>query len=440
MLDSFLRGLDACLSEGESRILVALSGGADSVALLLLCHSAAAPRNLVIGACHVHHHLRHGEADRDLEFCRSLCGKLKVPFATTHLDPAGPRGRSPEDWWRQQRYALLEQQRREWGFHVVATAHTLDDQAETVLLKLLRGSGPRGLAGIRSRSGAVIRPLLDLERQRLREFLADAGQEWVEDSTNRCRTAPRGWVRWELLPLLGTRNPNIRRSLAELAHTLAADDAYFARRLAEQSEWPRVGAPVSRSPVAALPAPLRRRWLLALAERLPLGEPPSRIQIAMVEHMLGDGQPAAVDLGRRWVLRRRGELLILEPPPCRPFDPIEIAAVGECELPGGFLVRFAMPPAEMRHRAFLHTRIQDETVSWRSIRPGERLPLPDGRPIRPLLVRAGIPSSWLRAWPLLEAGGTMIWVPGVSVAAGWLADQETGMLVEMEEPWERHGR
>lgn len=419
-------------------ILVALSGGADSVALLRLLLAAGRVRDLAVGACHVHHHLRGLDADRDLAFCDALCRRHGVPLAVGHLDPTPPAGRSPEAWWRQERYRLLDEHRRAGGWSLVATAHTRDDQAETVLIKLLRGAGPRGLAGIRGHSRAVIRPLLGFSREELRAYLTSLDQDWREDVTNRDETTPRGWVRWVLLPLLASRNPAIVPSLGYLATTLAGDEEYLAERLAEDGAWPRIGDPVPLAGVASLPPALRRRWLLALADRLPLAEPPGRAQLDAFETLLHQGRPAALDLGRRWILGRRGSRLWLEPPPCTPFSPLPAAVPGEAVLPGGFAVRMGLPERGAAHVAWLHRRLLNAAACWRSLRPGERFPVPGGTPVRPLLSRAGVPGPWRQAWPVLEADGRMIWVPGVGVEEDWLGDQVTGVLAEMEEPWARH--
>src|SRR5208337_3531897 len=145
-------------------IVVALSGGGDSVALLLLLREASERLHCPVHAAHVHHHLRGEDADADAAYCGELCGRVGVPLVVEHLAPERPPGSSPEAWWRRQRYRALEGVRRRCGAAVVATAHTRDDQAETVLLKLLRGAGPRGVAGIRPRVGNVIRPLLEVPR------------------------------------------------------------------------------------------------------------------------------------------------------------------------------------------------------------------------------------------------------------------------------------
>ena len=419
-------------------VLVALSGGADSVALLSLFHDAAADLRCEVAAAHVHHHQRGVAADDDAAYCRELCERLGVKLVVEHLEPGRPRGASPEAWWRQERYRVLEAVRNRLGCAAVATAHTRDDQAETVLLKLLRGAGPRGVAGIRRRTGFVVRPLLDMPRAALREYLAAAKVSWREDGSNADQAYPRAWVRHRVLPTVAARFPHAADHLAAFAADLAADEELLSRTLGERAVWPELGRPVAAELVAALPESLRRRWVLGLAERLPLGEPPSRRQIEHVSAMLSGGQPAAVDLGRRWVLARRGELVVLQPPPLPRFAPRPAEWPSRAELPGGFVgVLGAASAPGARHRARLHRRVCECAVSWRSVVPGERFA---GVPVARRLAACGVPAQWRRAWPVLQAGDTMVWLPAVGVADGWAEDGTEGVAVALEEPWERHDR
>ena len=182
------------LLPGGTRVAVAVSGGADSVALLhlLLRARARAAGSKSPGLVHVNHQLRGRDADRDEAFCRALAAQLDVP---AHVERVGVRqaaaaeGRSIEDAARRRRYAALEEAAQALGADRVAVGHTRDDQAETVLLKLLRGAGPRGLAGIYPQNGAIVRPLFDVRRQQLRTWLADNGIGHVEDASQR-RTSP----------------------------------------------------------------------------------------------------------------------------------------------------------------------------------------------------------------------------------------------------------
>ena len=421
-------------------LVVALSGGADSVALLLLLHRNHEALRCTLHAVHVHHHARGAEADGDAEHCAALCRTLGVPLVLEHLDGSPPPGESAEAWWRAGRYARLAGVRRRLDAAAVATGHTLDDQAETVLLKLLRGSGPRGVAAVRARHGATIRPLLSFRRAELRAWLAAEGVGWREDATNADTDRPRAWVRHRLLPLLLERAPRAAEHLAAFAAALAEDEVALGGWLAREGQWPEVKEPVPIPRVRELPAALRRRWLLELAARLPLGEPPSRHQLEQFDGLLDHGRPAAVDLGRRWVLRRRGARLILSPPPCRPFDPVVVVVPSEVSLPGGFVARLGVGSPSACHRALLAPRLREVSLVWRPVRPGERAQGSGGRPLTALLAAAGIPAEWRRAWPVLEAGGTIAWLPGVGVQRGWDAAPAVAVVAELEEPWVRRAR
>ena len=353
-------------------VLVALSGGADSVALLCLLHESLPEIGCPVHAAHVHHHLRGAEADADAAYCGQLCERLAVSLVVEHLDPTRPRGSSPEAWWRHERYRVLEGVRQRLECAALATAHTRDDQAETVLLKLLRGAGPRGVAGVRRRNGTTVRPLLDSRREELREFLSARGVEWREDASNADPALPRAWVRSRLAPLLSEAFPGSAAHLADFAAALAEDDALLGALLAERGVWPEVGGTVPVERVAALPLALLRRWVLELASRLPLAEPPSRRQLEAVNRMIAGGSPAAVDLGRRWVLRRRRGVLVLCPPPLRGFGARPAAVPSRVELPGGFVASLGMPGRGAPHRARLHRRLTGAPVVWRSVKPGER--------------------------------------------------------------------
>jgi tRNA(Ile)-lysidine synthase len=202
VLDTIRR--HALMRRGD-RVLVALSGGPDSVALLLLLRELEASGELAVaGVAHLNHGLRES-AHADEQFCRTLAAEVGLPFRSDLIDVRARATRlrvSLEDAGRQARYELFERVAAEMDAQVIATGHTRDDQAETFLLRLIRGAGPRGLAGIHPRAGQVVRPLLDLRRDELREYLASVGQPFRDDESNRDLSIPRNRVRHELLPLL----------------------------------------------------------------------------------------------------------------------------------------------------------------------------------------------------------------------------------------------
>ena len=416
------------------RLVVAISGGPDSTSLAWLLARTGGRLGVSIALGHVHHGVRGAEADEDARFCQRLADKLGVPFFLAALPPP-PKGVSPEAFWRKERYAALERQRQQWGAAAVATGHTLEDQAETVLLKLLRGSGPRGVAGIRRRAGTVIRPLLAFCRQELAAYLASLGEGFRQDQSNLVPDRPRTFLRWRVLPLLVEGFPRALEHLAAFGEELAEDEALLGE-LASQALPPlRLGERCPVGKLAALPAPLRRRWLQALAATLPLAEPPSREQFALFARLLDRGSPRALDLGSRWVLRREREVLLLAPPPLAPFAPQPVPVPGVLPLPGGFVLGVGERVGRADHRAWLAPELAGKPLVVRSLPAGLRF---RGKEVRKELARAGVPREWRAAWPVLCLGDTIVWVPGVGVAPSW--GREQGLLAELEEPWERHGR
>lgn len=423
-------------------VLVALSGGADSTGLLVLMALARRELGCSLYACHVNHGARP-TADQDVAFCRELCRVHAVGLVVECLGERPPSGVSREAWWREQRYARLDAARARLGCAAVLTAHTADDQAETVLLKLARGAGPRGVAGIRVRRPGVGRPLLGVRRSELRAWLQERGVGWCEDASNADLAQPRAWMRQVLLPSLDARFPRATEHLVAWARMLEEDEDVLGALVAEVPR-PALGRPVSLPVLAALPPALHHRWVLAVAAELPLAEPPDQAQLQAVGELLEKGRPAAVDLGCHWVLRRRGERLVLCPPPVRPFEPQQGALPGRQVLEGGFRVSLGEDVAgseRVVHRTWLTPGLHGADLRWRPPAIGETVTWGTCRgKLTALLARLGVPAEWRRAWPLLEADGRMVWIPGVGTAPAWVGEVGHGVLATLEEPWKRHVR
>jgi len=205
----------------DTRVLAAVSGGSDSIALVHILRDLAAAGELcLVGLAHFNHQLRSA-ADADEQFAAGVAASLGLPLAVDREDVAARakrERRSVEDAARAARHEFFERARVTAGADVVALGHTRDDQAETVLLRLARGAGPRGLAGMHPRNGTHVRPLLGCRRQDLRAWLDDRQLRFVEDATNQDVGIPRNRVRAELMPLLETRfNPGIVDVLADQA-------------------------------------------------------------------------------------------------------------------------------------------------------------------------------------------------------------------------------
>ncbi len=250
--------IDSSLLKPGLRLAVGLSGGADSVALLRALAARSAELGLVLHAAHLHHGLRGEEADADLAFARELAAGLGLPFHEARIDVAaeskanpatGKPAESIEEAARRLRYAWLSKLMAEGHVDAVATAHTLDDQAETVLAKFLRGAWTEGLAGIAPRletpEGDIIRPLLATTRAEIEAYLGELGQSWREDTSNRHLTFTRNRIRHELLPLLEGWNPRLREHLVQMAALARDEESWWLSeltRLAPQILMP--GRPV----------------------------------------------------------------------------------------------------------------------------------------------------------------------------------------------------
>ena len=213
---------DNNLLDKGNKYIVALSGGADSVALLLSLRQLGYD----VEAAHCNFHLRGEESDRDEKFCVSLCEKLSVPLHRIHFDTleyASLHKISIEMAARELRYNYFAQLRNDIGACGVCVAHHRDDSVETVLLNLVRGTGLRGLRGIQPVHDGIIRPLLVVTRSEIEEFLRAEGQDYVTDSTNKETDFMRNKVRLELIPLLKELNPAACENIAHTAGVLCVD-------------------------------------------------------------------------------------------------------------------------------------------------------------------------------------------------------------------------
>jgi tRNA(Ile)-lysidine synthase len=293
---------DRSLLRPGDRICVAVSGGADSTALLFALLEANAektPLGIVVTAAHVHHGLRGSDADADEAFLRDLCDRLGVALRVFHVNTAARQAAAREgleEAARTVRYDALRSLIAEGTADAIATAHTLDDQAETVIMKLLRGAWTEGLAAISptiaptpQQPGRILRPLLAVRRSEIEAFLDARGQPWREDASNRDLSLTRNRVRHELMPALRHFNPCIDEALARTADIARDEESFWQdeiARLLPQLLLPgkpvrgggrAVGTAVGEQScavelarIAPMPAALRRRVVRALARSVGL--------------------------------------------------------------------------------------------------------------------------------------------------------------------------
>lgn len=370
----------------SKRFLVGLSGGVDSVVLL---HALAA-EGLDLRAAHVHHGLSPN-ADKWARFCQRLCKKLDVPLTVRRVRV----DKKSEASARAARYAALKKQ----SFEVLALAHQLDDQAETVLLNLVRGAGPRGASGMPARGTidgrVLLRPLLDVPREAIVAYARDNDLEWIEDESNAMDIFSRNFIRLHVAPLLAERYPRWREALARAAR-------HFGRRDADERALMRefLSAQGLRAPSEAK--------LVEMLKQLT-----SRSAGTLIEH---DGAQLRV---------YRGSVRVEKPAQKGEFRPVEWRGERRIAMPalGGELRFSRARGAGIDPKWLKGGRLQ---VRLRS--GGERLQPDARRPrrtLKNLFQEAGVPSWQRKKLPLLYRGDELVWVPGLGVDSRYAAAEKT---------------
>jgi tRNA(Ile)-lysidine synthase len=398
-------------------VLVAVSGGLDSTVLLDLLHRVAGPHRLQLIVAHLDHAI-HPHSPAVAERVAELAHRLGLVLHSGRID-LGPD--TTETRARAARLAWLEETRRRAGARYILLAHQADDQAETVLMRLLRGSGPAGLAGMPARRGTLVRPLLPFSREALLRYARARELAWWEDSANQDSRHLRSWIRRDVLPHLARRLPDVSRRLRDAGRHAARNRRAWAAAL---GCWPgldhrregRVHS-VNWPLLQGLPAPLQCALIQSVSRRS--GAVPGVRRITSALRLLAAGQSGnTADLGAGWSLELAFDRLRLLPPgrSARP-ETLPIAGdAGEATW-GGFAVRWepGIAPRTQPRDGDTAWFIRD-TLILRPWRAGDRLS-PIGGSGHRLAVRcfqdAKVPSSERRTWPILEGGGEPAWIPGV---------------------------
>lgn len=425
------------------RVAVAVSGGADSVALLRVMVEAAPEIGLALSVTHVHHGLRGVEADGDAAFVAELARQLRLPLHAHRVNTqaaARAERKTLEEAARHLRYAWFRDLLAQGRADVVATAHTLDDQAETVLHRLLRGAWTEGLSGIHPViaccGGAIVRPFLSVRHQEIVAWLQEIRQGWREDASNQDMAFTRNRIRHELLPQLASFNPRIAEQLAQMA-TLARDEeswweAELARVLpslllpgrpvrgggraaSTRPNQGSVGMELERLRVLA-PA-LQRRVLRAAARQLGcalnfeqterlmmLCEPTGARRQQLASDLRAERTPRELRL-----VRKAATAKVVEAPTA-----VELPVPGEVSALGVTL------------RASPRSGADPTTppAMLRTPRPGDRVRMRYSRapkPLKEIFSRmadgAGSDADARKTWPLVEWRGRIVWMKGVALEA-----------------------
>lgn len=429
---SFARG--PCGLRAGARILVACSGGGDSLALLLILSELAAAEKWELAVAHLDHMLQpdSGEA---AAFVRVRAAALGLPFyggrvAVNRL--ASSVGRSPEDAARFARRAFLARAAREWRADAVALGHTADDQAETVVLNLIRGAGLRGFAAMPPRLGLFVRPLLNTRRTHLRRYLRARGVVWREDELNRDVSLLRNWVRHILLPAWERQAPGARERLCALA--AAARDANVVVEKRAVALWEVVACADARGVRLAddFPAGVAR-YLIPVLTREAFARVAGdaagleRQHFRAVASLLIGG---AANLPKGVVARRDDNGVLFEKKTLKPrllSWAAKVRANGVTALPGiGVTINFRPGQAPTHLTAngweevWLSPRAARGLVvrSWRhgdALRP---VGLGGTKKLQDIFTDAKVPAELRSRWPVVAGRAGVLWVPGLALAEG----------------------
>ena len=433
------------LWRADTRIVAAVSGGADSVALFCALQQLAAGGDCQLaGLAHLHHHIRGAEADGDAAFCRQLAERAGVPMVIGDADVpalAASAGVSLEVAGRGARRQFYATAQATLSASRVAVAHTRDDQAETVLLRLARGAGPLGLSGMAPRRDHLVRPLLDIPRAELRSYLNELGVTWREDATNADRAIPRNRVRHEVLPRLRELNAQADAALARAAGLLRTD-AVFLDGLANEAATRLVrldpGAKGAKGAgrrvtidaveLARLPLALARRVALRALET---ANPSRSYGLEEAERLC---ETAAGGVGGSLAgleMERFGAAVVIVSrlPWAASFDPFELQLdmPGVVDAPHGRWTLSAsgcIPRHEARAEAgqvMLDAGTLSPGLIVRPRRPGDRLhPLgaPGRKKVQDVFVDRKIPRDDRDLEPIVtDEMGRIVWVAGQVLAA-----------------------
>ena len=410
----------------------ALSGGADSTALLCVLHELRDVLQIDLRAVHVHHGIRGAEADRDAAFCAHLCEKYGIPLQTLYVDAPARAAAQPhlslETAARDLRYAALRQAAPEG---VIATAHHAGDNAETILFHLIRGSGLSGLCGIPPRNGRIIRPLLYAQREDILAYLAEIGQDFIEDSSNFTAEAARNRIRQTVIPALVQENPAVLRHISRTAELLSADSALLMQQadtILRRCYDPQTGA---LHHLRGQPQPLRMRVIMLVLRQMQ--RDPSYALLQRADGVLLHG--GRQQLGSGILAQADGDTLYLLRESSAPAElPMQL---GENRPVAGKICRAERLLSRNSHKCDTHSTLDFDKIIgkpyFRKPRRDDRIELP-GRGFRTALrkcIQANVPAPQRAGLHALYDDAGCIWCEGVGIAARVKPDAQTKTLLTL---------
>jgi len=432
-----------------ARILCAFSGGPDSTALLHALNSARERYGLSVFAFHVNHNLRGAESKRDEDFCREFCEARKIDFHSVSADVKGysrENGIGIEQAAREVRYRLFETYADRFGYDLIATAHTADDNAETVLFNLIRGSGIAGLCGIPPVRGIIIRPLIEATRAEVMAYLKENGLSFVEDSTNSDTAYTRNLIRREVIPKAKSINPDFAHPLVRNTRLLRSQrDALSALEEAAASNirFYGTGCRVDSGFLKSLSPAVAGFVVLSMGEML--GERFSSVNVGDALSVLKDGSGAKRIIlpGKLTAYNKDGVFSISravpEPPP--PFAERKIWEGCRVELPNGGEITCRMAETgEKIHNSFnifnLDCSKIDDVLVLRPRKPGDRMRKNRSSgtaSVKKLMNEAKIPPELRGAHVVVACGEKVLAVEGIGVNCDYAADSlKSALKIEIK--------
>ena len=421
-----------------AKIIVGLSGGADSVALLHLLWSMRGENDWSIAAVHIHHGLRGADADADQNFAEEFCASLGVPCIVKQYDvkaEAKLRKLGEEETGRLFRYAAFQEAAGEQGY--IAVAHHQKDQSETLLLRLCRGTGLKGLTGMSFVRENICRPLLGCSREEIEAYCKANGLNWREDGSNQETKYARNKIRLQVLPVLEEVNPKAVAHMAETAALLALEEDFLEQQAAAcfaevTQPSPADEVHLRREKLLALHPAMKKR-VLRKAMAVFLTEDVSQVQIDALEDLLTKPTGKSRDFLQGISAENRYDVLVLSRKKekaegyCYPLHLGEEVFIPEGEIAAEMwiLEKNAEISEDICTKVFDYDKIK-ENICCRTRKAGDVISLKGGRKkIKSLFIDEKVSRTARETYPIIAAGEEILWVPGLRVSEAHRADEQT---------------
>ena len=419
-----------------SVVVCAVSGGKDSVALLHVMLALQKKLSIRVEAAHLNHQLRGEESERDEAFVRSLCRARNVPLHTARADVAAraeQTGESIEEAARRARYAFFQTLPG-----VVATAHTMDDNLETVLLNLIRGTSLRGLCGIPPKRGAIIRPMLPVSQEEVLAYLAANGLSHVEDSTNASAFARRNRLRHTLVPLFKQENPAICESVFRMDESLRQEDAYLDNAASALLSQASLEGGWSCKTLRAAPEVICARAMRALLSAQQIAKP-AQCHVAALMQLIScaDGSQA-LSLPGGVTARRAYDRLFFSPGAPQSFAPRQLPVPGGVEISELSLVISCRvvknyqktTPSPCTFALRYDTIKAPAALTVRPRQPGDQISLPGGsRSLKKLFIDRKLPAHVRALVPVVCDGDTVLLAYPIAASCAHTAQPGEAALI-----------